>query len=247
MNKKSDSYWDKINNFLINATASTSIKEFNRRILERASSIIDFDNSAVILEVDKNCNSQITESIGIDSKWRESYNNYFCKIALKPEIASKNLIAKSNEWDEANDEEYVRDFLIPQKIFNSAVAVFIGGLGKPGHSLIINRSRSKLSFSTKDISTLKLVENHLNNHYKLLEIVESFKNISVLKQETDSKNNILSPRESEIVAMLIKRQKPAEIAKELLISIFTVRKHIQNIYEKLAVYNKHDLLRKITS
>jgi DNA-binding CsgD family transcriptional regulator len=246
MKNKNDDNWNDLYNFLYRVTASVTIKEFNRKILEGISSIIDFDNSAVMLEVDKNCISQITESVGIDSKWLESYNNHFCRIALKPEKASKNLITKSNEWDEANDEEYVRDFLIPQRIYNSAVAVFVCGRGKPGHSLIINRGKSKLGFCENDLCVLNLVENHLNNHYKLLEIVENFKNISILKAETEDENELLSPRESDIIKELVNRKKPAEIAKELEISIYTVRKHIQNIYEKLSVCSRHDLIKKIT-
>ena len=63
--------------------------------------------------------------------------------------------------------------------------------------------------------------------------------------EIDNDNSLLSRRESEITYLLLQRLKPDQIAKELRISIFTVRKHIQNIYEKLNVADRKQFFRKI--
>lgn len=48
-------------------------------------------------------------------------------------------------------------------------------------------------------------------------------------------NSLLSEREKEILQYTIKDYSPKQIAETLYISIFTVRKHIANIYEKLHV------------
>jgi len=50
-----------------------------------------------------------------------------------------------------------------------------------------------------------------------------------------SLNNLLSERENEILQFTIKGFSPKQIAETLYISIYTVRKHIANIYEKLHV------------
>lgn len=50
-----------------------------------------------------------------------------------------------------------------------------------------------------------------------------------------SLNNLLSEREKEILQFTIKGFSPKQIAETLYISIYTVRKHIANIYEKLHV------------
>ncbi len=49
---------------------------------------------------------------------------------------------------------------------------------------------------------------------------------------------ILTARELEILALLARGYKHAEISKQLFISVTTVRFHIQNIYQKLNVNNK---------
>jgi DNA-binding NarL/FixJ family response regulator len=50
-----------------------------------------------------------------------------------------------------------------------------------------------------------------------------------------SLENLLSEREKEILQYTIKGYSPKQIAETLYISVFTVRKHIAHIYEKLHV------------
>jgi DNA-binding CsgD family transcriptional regulator len=245
MDKKAGGYHDKTNSFILNVNSSKSIAEFKSKIVNNITSVIDTGNSVVILDFDKNGNSLISGSAGIDAKWLELYNNYYNKISSVPDINSKNIVSRKKEWNNYPENEYFRDFLTPQGINCSACAVFLNSNGKPANSLIINRSLNDKPFDEYELNALAQIEAHLNNHYKLLEIIEDFKTIQVLKPETEIENDLLSPRQSEIISMLIKRQKPPEIAENLSISILTVRKHIQNIYEKLAVTNRHDLLNKI--
>jgi len=62
-------------------------------------------------------------------------------------------------------------------------------------------------------------------------VVASFSNF-----ESSNKNvELLTSREKEILHLLAKGQMNKEVANQLEISIGTVRKHIQNIYEKLHV------------
>ena len=49
------------------------------------------------------------------------------------------------------------------------------------------------------------------------------------------KNNILSKREKEVFELLIKNYNTSEIASMLKISEKTVRNHISNVMQKLAV------------
>jgi len=55
----------------------------------------------------------------------------------------------------------------------------------------------------------------------------------------------LTPREKEVCQLLLKRRTYKQIATELFISINTVKKHIQHIYEKLSVNNRSQLFKKI--
>jgi len=55
----------------------------------------------------------------------------------------------------------------------------------------------------------------------------------------------LTGREIEIVTCVGKGLKNAEIADRLFISEVTVKKHIQNIFEKMEINNRTSLIRKV--
>jgi DNA-binding CsgD family transcriptional regulator len=57
----------------------------------------------------------------------------------------------------------------------------------------------------------------------------------------------LSPRESEIMLFIGRGYSPAFIAKKLFLSDSTVRSHVKNIYRKLNVNSREDLLQLIDS
>ena len=59
-----------------------------------------------------------------------------------------------------------------------------------------------------------------------------------------SENYRLTSRERDVLLLLAKNKRPKEISKELVVSIATVRTHIQGIYNKLDVHS-HDALMEL--
>ena len=55
----------------------------------------------------------------------------------------------------------------------------------------------------------------------------------------------LSPREAEVLVFLARGFTPAYIAKSLVLSISTVRTHVRNIYRKLNVNKREELIHLI--
>jgi DNA-binding NarL/FixJ family response regulator len=72
-------------------------------------------------------------------------------------------------------------------------------------------------------------------------VVESFNKSS----EANAEMQKLSAREQEIISFLAKGLRYKEIADKLFISSETVRTHIRNMYEKLAVNSRTDALNKV--
>ena len=56
---------------------------------------------------------------------------------------------------------------------------------------------------------------------------------------------LLSKRETDVVALLFLGLKNAQIARKLFVSEATIKKHLQNIYEKVGVSNRTTLVNKI--
>ena len=55
----------------------------------------------------------------------------------------------------------------------------------------------------------------------------------------------LSPREAEVLVFLARGFTPAYIAKSLVLSVSTVRTHVRNIYRKLNVNKREELIHLI--
>jgi len=63
------------------------------------------------------------------------------------------------------------------------------------------------------------------------------------KEDIEEKSyNMLTPREKELLKLLTKGYTNDQIAKNLMISIFTVKNHVHNILEKLEISNRAQLI-----
>lgn len=65
------------------------------------------------------------------------------------------------------------------------------------------------------------------------------------KQEDERERKLLTEREREVMSLFIKGYKQSEIAKELQISIDTVKRHIKNVYAKLDIHSKVELIERL--
>ena len=55
----------------------------------------------------------------------------------------------------------------------------------------------------------------------------------------------LTPREAEIIELILQRQTYREIAEKLTISEYTVKRHVHNIYEKAGVSRRDELIKRL--
>lgn len=59
--------------------------------------------------------------------------------------------------------------------------------------------------------------------------------------------NHISAREREVIGLIAEGKNNAEIAETLNISIYTVKRHINNIFKKLEIKSRFELLSKINN
>jgi DNA-binding NarL/FixJ family response regulator len=74
-------------------------------------------------------------------------------------------------------------------------------------------------------------------------VIESFK--KPMQDTANTYEHLLTEREKEILEALCKGKKGKEIAKDFFITLETVKTHCHNIYEKLHVKNRMEMLIKI--
>ena len=74
-------------------------------------------------------------------------------------------------------------------------------------------------------------------------VIESFKKPT--KNDANTYEHLLTEREKEILEALCQGKKGKEIAKDFFISLETVKSHCHNIYEKLHVKSRNEMLVKM--
>lgn len=78
-----------------------------------------------------------------------------------------------------------------------------------------------------------------------LKTLQMLKNATLQKAESNTEKILLTDRETEILEQLSKGFSNKTIAFNLIISPFTVKRHIENIYQKLQTNNRIELLDKV--
>lgn len=240
-----DRAWLKLNGFLLSAGSAESVEDLNREILQNISSVIPFDNSGVSISLSKGLDPKITTSVNSENKWNDSFNSHYHEISVFPDFDRNIFYADNRKIRDTFKTEYYNDFLLPQKIRFTAGFILFSRENIPCGTFVLNRSGSCGMFSDEELFFLKISAQHISNYTRMLSISESVKKIPVMMTELETGNKLLSPRETEIVSLLMQRMKPSEISQELKISLLTVRKHIQNIYDKLNVMDRQQLYQRI--
>ena len=77
-----------------------------------------------------------------------------------------------------------------------------------------------------------------------LKTLQLLKNPRVFESSEATEIVELTSREIEVLEQLSKGLKNREIAENLFLSFFTVKKHIENIYRKLQAHNRIEMLQK---
>ena len=77
-----------------------------------------------------------------------------------------------------------------------------------------------------------------------IKTLQFLKNPRVFDSSDETEIVELTTREIEILEQLSKGLKNKEIAENLFLSFFTVKKHIENIYRKLQAHNRIEMLQK---
>lgn len=154
--------------------------------------------------------------------------------------------------DVLSTSEYYKDIYVPERIKDTlqvAIAKNNTFLGV----LTFFRREDEKDFTDDDLFLMQLLLEHLENrlYHELVEkrvepeVSSSKPEPSIdetLEKDIAAKNH-LTQREQEIFDLLIRGYSIDALKKHCYISESTLRKHIQNIYQKLNIHNRYELLK----
>jgi DNA-binding CsgD family transcriptional regulator len=236
--------WPKIHDFLAEVGAQRTIQDFKQTAMKKISELIPFDTAAMWFEMDINRPLNLCDNIGVSKNWVMAHNSYYYQLSPIFCDLFSNKFAFC-EWDTMPDTEYHQDFIKPQGTRYGGGFFLYDSQRKPALCLCLADSKYNYQQHEWTHSLMEVVQLHLDNYYSFLNLIPQLPSSNFLAAELAPNCNLLSKREAEIAALLCKRLHASQIGSLLLISPQTVYRHIANIYEKLKVRSRRQLLLKL--
>lgn len=138
--------------------------------------------------------------------------------------------------------DFYKNYLLPQKVPYVCGIIIIKNSNLFG---IVNLFRSKEwgDFTEKECYILEILKPHITN--LIIKSIKYKDNSLFNKNMIDQRLNQLpvTSREREIILLILKGNSNADICKNLGVSLSTVKKHIYNIFLKLNINSKLDLIK----
>ncbi|MCI9507579.1 MAG: hypothetical protein HFF62_13590 [Oscillospiraceae bacterium] len=147
-------------------------------------------------------------------------------------------IVKVFSWDQQISNEFIPDFIRPNGLKHSAAFVLYDLNGNYRAFISLDRTREQ-PFRKSELEQLRLLVPVLNHIHKNF-FYEEFQQEEIYSKTWQEGQ--LTKRETEIANLLCQGVSPANISRTLYIAPKTTYHHISNIYKKLHVSSKQELL-----
>ncbi len=239
--------WEKIYDFILSCSSAHELKAFSIKVLTGLQNLCQFDQSLVyFLDGNRKVTNQYL--MNIDKQWSSLYLEYYSKtdsgryrldkdLREKPEKPTISIIS----WEKEPSAEFVPEYIHSRGIKYSLGFPLFDLNGMPRTVFSLDKTKNE-NFKDDECNIVYLLLPILNNlHKNFFSQQTSRKTINQTPWETTN----LTPREVEIANMLCQGLTPETISKSLYISKSTTYKHISNIYKKMQVSSKQELILRL--
>ncbi len=230
------SEYEKIIHFAVQTAGP--VKDVRLNILQELSKIFGYDET-IFWCVDDNRNIidpviyRLREKILFD--YLDTHQNdeimhlqKYCEIFVEKKVLRVTDIITIDQY---KNSVYYQSFMKPHG-FDDVMSVALIYKGRIIGIIGIARKKEQLKFTKFDYECLRYLSNVI---------------ASVLAHQFNNEldYSMLSKREEDVVKLLKEGKTNQSIASELHVSINTVKKHLQHIYQKNSVQNRTQLLHKL--
>lgn len=245
--------WNTINNMLLKTYSIDTVEKFTGTLLKMFRMLIPYSKGYFLVFDDKGkIDRERSYFIEMDEESKNKYLDYFYNIDyINYVLDFEKSTSVYRDTDIVEDEirrktEFYNNFLKLNDIPYGCGILLIRNERLYG---ILNFFRSERlgDFTDKDIYILDVLKLHLAN---ILEKLNGSNKKANLKNKISKDlfdQYCLSSREKEIVELLESGYSNVEISQKLIISVSTVKKHVYNIYTKMGVNSRTQLLAFINS
>ena len=240
--------WKECSDFILECGRIHEPYRFCVKIIEEIRNIVPYDQ-AVFLMLDANRKIARKYFVGFPKRWSRMYLDYYSKST--GEFSLSQAVPETTgaghvyliDWKKlyGDQDGFVRNYIRLRQLSQTLSFTLFDLKGSPATAFALDRLVDG-AFSSSEVEMITLITAHLSNLYKNLFVRPS---AQVRMWDGIAGIEDLTPREREVLDYLCQGIKPVYIAQELHIALGTANKHIANIYRKLGVDSKQELLVKL--
>lgn len=248
--------WEVINRILLNLYTIQDLDRLTESFLSLLRlSVVYTSGSFVLLEPASGSprSYRVVSSsyYGIEPKWSKLYESrYFQEdYMFGSSLFDQTLVLRDTDLlGHAMREKtpFYQEFLKPQGLIYGLGAVFF--VGKTLCILRLFRNASVGDFAACGIYINNVFKDHLVNIIRSLQKPVSEESLSQLLLHYSQEHDILlTQTEYEIANLLLEGCSNKEIADKRCVAVSTIKKHVYNIFQKLDVKNRAQLVNLLNS
>jgi DNA-binding CsgD family transcriptional regulator len=233
--------WAKVHDYLLRVEACTTAGDFMLTACREMETLIPFDAAAAVFSA---VDGSYLAGVGVPAAAAAAYNGYYrmrqpvCPPGQSmPNGRWERVFGPVIDWRRHEGLEFAVDFMMRNGWVKSLQRDF------PGRriTLAIQRSRRSRGFTEAEARTLAVLGGHLVNLFTFLSGRRDQPDTALSADGIAERFRVLSHREAELCALLARRMSTWEMASVLFVSPRTVEKHIENVFEKLAVCSREQV------
>lgn len=239
---KPDLPWKELYELALQCCQFTDVRSFTIRFLQEIRTLVDFDE-AIVFYLDGNRKLSDFYLYNINPKWMNLYLNYYSHADRGAYGISQRDLDHLDDvyvhtWAFEQSSEVIPDYIRPRNLVSSLGFPLRDRSGCVRTVIAFDRLSAK-PFTEHDIDLIRTARSLLNLHHQML-----------FGQPADPAKSSqellgLTARENEVLNLLRQGLSPAGISHILHIAVPTTNRHIYNIYKKLRVNSRGELMAKL--
>jgi len=247
--------WEKLNDLVITINNIPESAAMRRAFLQKLMTLIDFDFSEFDIGIIKKASApQLVDPVVVSKMGRKIEEEFICQYEnIYAPMDYVNWVFMSPESLVYRESDLLNDAVRKQspfylnylKVFDLVyiAGIVLAGSGRFHGAISLYKSERHGDFSDRDIYILKQLMPHLHARFEAdaERIRKNEKSLSYMLKNQFGLTN----REIEIMGYIYLGCSNADIAEKAGIALNTAKKHVYNIFEKLEVQNRTQLVKFI--
>lgn len=231
-----------VSDLIYKVYAIHNVSDMTSRLFESLRMFIEYDAADLYLYDELNKEYVLSNSLHYHAKGKRTAR----ELGLNIDILDKNtnIVYRESDYQKEDlfeQKRYIHT-LYKENQFQFALHVILSYEDKRVGVINLYRYIGNQDFEYDDMAICNVLKEHLA--LRLSVEVQEQSGVKYTISEVVNRFN-LTPRETQVLKNMLAGKDNYQISDEMMISIFTIKKHIMNIYRKLEISSRTQLFKKV--